>query len=175
MNNTAVLSLSAPRTRRVRASVAVVHAILIIGCLVMILPFVWMILTSFKSEGESLLIPPTMLPRTWILDGYKEVVRVLPMGKLYLNTVLLMLYRILCAAVFSSMAGFAFAKLEFPLKKILFGVVLTQLMLPSQIFIIPQYVMLSNMKQLNTIFALVFPGLVSAFGTFFMRQYYMSL
>jgi multiple sugar transport system permease protein len=175
MNNTAVLNPSVRRARRVRTSVAVIHAVLVIGCLVMILPFVWMILTSFKSEGESLLIPPTMLPRTWILDGYKEVVRVLPMGKLYLNTVLLMLYRILCAAVFSSMAGFAFAKLEFPLKKILFGVVLTQLMLPSQIFIIPQYVMLSNMKQLNTIFALVFPGLVSAFGTFFMRQYYMSL
>ena len=86
-----------------------------------------------------------------------------------------MLARIVCATVTSSMAGFAFAKLEFPFKKLFFFIVLTQLMLPSQVFIIPQYGMLSAMNQLNTIFALIFPGLVSAFGTFFLRQFYMGL
>ena len=69
----------------------------------------------------------------------------------------------------------AFALLDFPLKKPLFFIILTQLMLPGQVFIIPQYLMLSSLNQLNTIFALVFPGLVSAFGTFFLRQFYMSL
>lgn len=151
------------------------HILLLIGSFIMIFPFVWMILTSFKSIGESLMIPPTLFPKEWLVENYKEVTRTLPFGNLYINTLLLMFWRIVCATVFCSMAGFAFAKLEFPFKKFFFFVVLTQLMLPAQIFIIPQYIMLSNMKMLNSLFALVFPGLVSAFGTFFLRQFYMGL
>ena len=153
----------------------IIHIILIIGSFVMIFPFVWMILTSFKSNGESLLIPPTILPREWLTENYTEVTRTLPFGALYFNTLMLMFLRIICALVFSSMAGFAFAKLRFPFKRFFFFIVLSQMMLPNQIFIIPQYQMLAGMGKLNSIFALLFPGLVSAFGTFFLRQFYMSL
>lgn len=83
--------------------------------------------------------------------------------------------RVICAVVFSSMAGYAFAKLNFPCKNLLFSIVLVQMMLPSQIFITPQYLMLARMGQTNTIFALVFPGIVSAFGTFFLRQTYLGI
>ena len=152
-----------------------VHIILIMGSFIMIFPFVWMILTSFKTQGEAIMIPPILLPSSWAPVSYVEVLRTLPFDKLYYNTIVLMLARIVCATVTSSMAGFAFAKLEFPFKKLFFFIVLTQLMLPSQVFIIPQYGMLSAMNQLNTIFALIFPGLVSAFGTFFLRQFYLGL
>ena len=152
-----------------------VHIILIMGSFIMIFPFVWMILTSFKTQGEAIMIPPILLPSSWAPVSYIEVLRTLPFDKLYFNTIVLMLARIVCATVTSSMAGFAFAKLEFPFKKLFFFIVLTQLMLPSQVFIIPQYSMLSAMNQLNTIFALIFPGLVSAFGTFFLRQFYLGL
>ena len=152
-----------------------VHIILIMGSFIMIFPFVWMILTSFKTQGEAIMIPPILLPSSWAPVSYIEVLRTLPFDKLYYNTIVLMLARIVCATVTSSMAGFAFAKLEFPFKKLFFFIVLTQLMLPSQVFIIPQYGMLSAMNQLNTIFALIFPGLVSAFGTFFLRQFYLGL
>lgn len=152
-----------------------VHIILIMGSFIMIFPFVWMILTSFKTQDEAIMIPPILLPSSWAPVSYIEVLRTLPFDKLYFNTIVLMLARIVCATVTSSMAGFAFAKLEFPFKKLFFFIVLTQLMLPSQVFIIPQYGMLSAMNQLNTIFALIFPGLVSAFGTFFLRQFYMGL
>lgn len=158
-----------------RNSKLLVHIILIMGSFIMIFPFVWMILTSFKTQGEAIMIPPILLPSSWEPVSYVEVLRTLPFDKLYFNTIVLMLARIVCATVTSSMAGFAFAKLEFPFKKLFFFIVLTQLMLPSQVFIIPQYGMLSAMNQLNTIFALIFPGLVSAFGTFFLRQFYMSL
>ena len=84
-------------------------------------------------------------------------------------------FRVVCAVAFSSMAGYAFAKLQFRGKKLLFGIVLTQMSLPSQIFIIPQYQMVAKMGMANTVFALVFPGLVSAFGVFFLRQTYMSI
>ena len=152
-----------------------VHIILIMGSFIMIFPFVWMILTSFKTQGEAIMIPPILLPSSWEPVSYIEVLRTLPFDKLYYNTIVLMLARIVCATVTSSMAGFAFAKLEFPFKKLFFFIVLTQLMLPSQVFIIPHYGMLSAMNQLNTIFALIFPGLVSAFGTFFLRQFYLGL
>ena len=158
-----------------RKAKLLVHIILIMGSFIMIFPFVWMILTSFKTQGEAIMIPPILLPSSWEPVSYIEVLRTLPFDKLYYNTIVLMLARIVCATVTSSMAGFAFAKLEFPFKKLFFFIVLTQLMLPSQVFIIPQYGMLSAMNQLNTIFALIFPGLVSAFGTFFLRQFYLGL
>ena len=87
----------------------------------------------------------------------------------------MIVFRVICAVLFSSMAGYAFAKLEFKGKNILFGIVLVQMSLPSQIFIIPQYQMVAKMGLANTIFALVFPGLVSAFGVFFLRQTYMGI
>ena len=154
---------------------AVIHLVLVLGAFIMIFPFVWMILTSLKTNEESLRIPPTLFPEAFNTDSYKVVLDELPFGKLYINTLLMMFWRVVCAVVFSSMAGFAFAKLKFPCKKLLFFIVLTQMMLPNQIYLLPQFRMLSSIKQLNSIFALVFPGLVSAFGTFFLRQFYMSL
>lgn len=151
------------------------YLVLILGSISMIFPFVWMVLTSFKTQAESMAIPPQILPSQWNLDSFVKALQSLPFTNLYINTGLLILFRVIFAVVFSSMAGYAFAKLDFPLKKPLFFIILTQLMLPGQVFIIPQYLMLSSLNQLNTIFALVFPGLVSAFGTFFLRQFYMSL
>ena len=151
------------------------HAVLILGSFIMLFPFVWMLLTSLKTNEESLRIPPTLFPETLNWESYKVVTGELPFGTLYINTLLMMFWRVVCATVFSSMAGFAFAKLRFPCKKLLFFIVLTQMMLPNQIYLIPQYQMLSSIRQLNSIFALVFPGLVSAFGTFFLRQFYLSL
>lgn len=151
------------------------YLVLILGSISMIFPFVWMLLTSFKTQAESMAIPPQILPSHWDLDSFVKALQSLPFTNLYINTGLLILFRVIFAVVFSSMAGYAFAKLDFPLKRPLFFIILTQLMLPGQVFIIPQYLMLSSMNQLNTRFALIFPGLVSAFGTFFLRQFYMSL
>ena len=148
---------------------------LILGAVIMIFPFVWMILTSFKTVPESMQIPPDILPKQINLVNFKDAVPSLPFGSLYLNTILMVFFRVVCAVLFSSMAGYAFAKLKFRGKKLLFGIVLVQMSLPSQIFIIPQYQMVARMGMANTIFALVFPGLVSAFGVFFLRQAYMSI
>lgn len=158
-----------------KLSTALVYAALIAGSITMIFPFVWMLLTSFKTQAESMAIPPQILPAQWNFDNFAKALESLPFWNLYVNTFLLIFFRVICAVVFSSMAGYAFAKLEFPCKNLLFGLVLMQMMLPSQIFIIPQYQMLAKMGMTNTIFALVFPGLVSAFGTFFLRQAYMGL
>ena len=151
------------------------YAALIIGALIMIFPFVWMILTSLKTVPESMQVPPTILPQEVVTGNFGDAMKSLPFLKLYLNTGLMIFFRVICAVAFSSMAGYAFAMLKFRGKKLLFGIVLVQMSLPSQIFIIPQYQMVAKMGLANTIFALVFPGIVSAFGVFFLRQTYMGI
>ena len=158
-----------------KMTMALTYAALIAGSITMIFPFAWMFLTSFKTQAESMAIPPQIFPANWNFDNFTKALESLPFWNLYLNTLLLILFRVICAVVFSSMAGYAFAKLEFPGKNLLFALVLMQMMLPSQIFIIPQYQKLADMGMTNSIFALVFPGLVSAFGTFFLRQAYLGL
>ena len=151
------------------------YLFLILGSAIMIFPFLWMFLTSFKTVPESMSIPATIFPSAFRLDKYTEVLNNLPFVKLYWNTILLVFFRVICAVFFSSMAGYAFDKLKFRGKNLLFTVILVQMSLPSQIFLIPQYQMVAKMGMANTIFALVFPGIVSAFGVFFLRQTYMSI
>jgi len=148
---------------------------LMIGSVVMIFPFVWMLLTSSKTFAESTQVPPDFFPRQLTLANFTEAVKSLPFGRMYYNTIAMIIFRVLLAVVFSSMAGYAFAKLRFKGKGFLFGIVLVQMMLPSQIFIIPQYQMVAKLGIANSVSALVFPGLVSAFGTFFLRQAYMGI
>ena len=152
-----------------------VYIALSIGAITMLFPFVWMVLTAFKTNTEAMQIPPVIFPSEWKLDAFKQAMESLPFPKLYWNTALMIFFRIVCAVVFSSMAGYAFAKIEFPFKKALFSLILIQMMLPSQIFLIPQYQMLAKFELTESIFGLVFPGLVSAFGTFFLRQIYMGI
>ena len=158
-----------------RLARAITYIVLILGSILMIFPFVWMVLTCFKTQAESMAIPPQILPSHWNLDNFVTALESLPFVNLYINTALLIVFRVICAVIFSSMAGYAFAKLEFPFKKALFAIILIQMMLPSQIFITPQYLMLAKLGLTNSIFALVFPGLVSAFGTFFLRQAYLAI
>ncbi len=153
----------------------ITYLALVLGSIVMVFPFLWMILTSSKTVTESMKIPPSIFPAQLILSNFVDAIKSLPFLNMYINTALMILFRVICAVVFSSMAGYAFAKLQFRGKNILFGIVLMQMMLPSQIFIIPQYQMVAKLGAANSIFALVFPGLVSAFGTFFLRQAYMGI
>ncbi|MCI8879619.1 MAG: carbohydrate ABC transporter permease [Clostridiaceae bacterium] len=158
-----------------KAVKALTYLFLILGALVMVFPFIWMILTSSKTVQESMIVPPTILPAQIMLDNFKDAIASLPFVNMYINTILMIVFRVICAVIFSSMAGYAFAKLNFKGKNLLFGIVLMQMMLPSQIFITPQYQMIAKLGLPNTIFALVFPGIVSAFGTFFLRQAYMGI
>lgn len=155
---------------------AFVHILLILGALTMILPFLWMVLTSLKTVSEATAMNPFgFFPKTLHWENFREVIQKNNFPRLYFNTFTMMFFRVACALLFSSMAGYAFARLDFPGKKFLFGLVLFQQMIPVQIFVIPQYLMVDKLGLRNTIFALVFPGLVSAFGTFLMRQFFMGL
>lgn len=154
----------------------IMHILLLLGAVAMIMPFVWMLLTSFKTVAESTSLNPFVIfPSEWKLENYMVVWEQNNFWKLYYNTFAMMFLRVVCGVMFSAMAAYAFARLNFPGKNFFFSLVLFQMMVPTQIFIIPQYLMIDAIDMRNTIFALLFPGLVSAFGTFLLRQFFMNL
>ena len=152
-----------------------IHILLIIGSLLMVLPFVWMILTSGKTLAESVKIPPTIFPERFQWNNFSVVLDKLPFVAFYINTFLMIAFRILGSVLFSAMAAYACARLEFPGKNTFFSLVLLQMMIPTQIFIVPQYLLVQKMNLLNSVPALVLPGIVSAFGTFLLRQFFLGL
>lgn len=159
-----------------RLTQLLIHVILIVVSITMIVPFAWMFLTAFKTVSESTSVDPFIIfPSSWKLDNFLTVWKSYNFVYLYGNTLLMIFWRVVCAVLTATLAGYAFGRLRFPGKNLLFSLVLIQMMVPSQIFIIPQYVMVSSLGMMNTMFALVFPGIVTAFGTFLLKQGYQGL
>lgn len=162
--------------KKSKKSSFVIYITLFIGAIIMLIPFFWMILTAFKSPSEATQVSPFIIfPSTWKNTAFENVWRKMDFLKLYKNTILMIVGRVICAVLTATMAGYAFARLQFVGKNICFGLVLFQMMVPVQIFIIPQYLMVSKLGMLNTTFALIFPGFVTAFGTFLLRQSFGGL
>ena len=170
------LEITRQATRRSKLLGSVLtHAILIIGGIVFIVPFMWMILTSFKSLSESMVVPPTIFPALLHWSNYTSALTTLPFVQFYENTLLMTIGRTLGQLVFCSLAAYAFARIEFPGRNLLFLLTLSVLMIPSYVFLLPQYMIMKNLGWLNLVQALIVPGLFSSFGTFLLRQYFMSL
>jgi multiple sugar transport system permease protein len=153
----------------------IVYLILVIGSIIMVLPFIWTLLTSFKTQTEALKTPPQIFPASWSFFNYEKVNETLPFLKIFINTSLMVIFRCIGSIFFSALAGFAFARLKFPLRNFFFMLILIQMMVPGQIFILPQYMIVSKLGLLDTVTALVIPGVVSAFGTFLLRQFFLSI
>ena len=155
---------------------SLIYIILIFVSISMLVPFVWMFLTAFKTTAETMQVDPfVIIPKVWQTQNFGNVIRAMDFVKLYANTIGMVALRILFAILTATLSGYAFARLEFPGKNIMFALVLLQMMIPVQIFIIPQYVMVSKLHLTNTLWGLLFPGIVSAFGTFLLRQAYKQL
>lgn len=152
-----------------------VHLTLTVGAIATIGPFIWMILTSFKTVTESMAIPPIIFPKVWQFSNFVEAFKIIPYKDLYVNTIVFTVVTTIGQVIFCSMAGYAFARIKFKGSNFLFLTVLSILMVPSQIFIVPQFQIITNLNLNNTITALVLPNLFSAFGTFLMRQYFMGI
>ena len=152
-----------------------VYIILISGVGITIFPFIWMILTSFKSQIESIKIPMTILPKEWLINNDWAVFNAVPFGRMYLNTIINAVVIVSVQLIFCSMAAYAFARLKFPGKNVIFTILLSVLMIPSSFFILPQYQIIQGLGLLNSLPALFLPNLFSIFGTFLLRQFFKSL
>jgi len=152
-----------------------VHLLLLLGAVFMVAPFLWELLTSVKSLGESTRVPPTLVPEVFRWNNYTAVFDRLPFTTQFVNTVLMTAGRTIGQLVFCSLAAYAFARLEFPGRNVLFVAFLAVLMVPPQLFYIPQYQIMANLGWLDTLQALILPGMFSAFGTFLLRQFFLTL
>ena len=156
---------------------AIVYVILVIMAFIMLVPFAWMILTALKTNQEAISVEPFYIfPHGgWHWETFGEVWKSYNFVLLYKNTLLMIFFRVVCACLTATMAGYAFGRLNFPGRNVLFSLVLIQMMIPSTIFIIPQYLMVSSLGWLNTTAGLVFPGIVTAFGTYLLKTGYQGL
>jgi multiple sugar transport system permease protein len=153
------------------------YPILIVGSLIALLPFAWMLLSSFKTLKEVRQIPPTFLPQEFTLDNYQKVLtdEDLPLGIFYRNSAIIALANVVQVLFTSSLFGYIFAKFEFKGKKALFWFIMSLMMIPSQMTMIPGYLILAKLKLINNLLGLIIPAAIDAFGIFLFRQFALSI
>lgn len=151
------------------------YGVLTVALVAVIAPFAWMVLGSFKTEGELRQSPPTWWPETGTLDNYTQLFSRLNFGQYFTNSVLVAVAVTVGNLVFCSMVGYALAMLDFKGKKALFLVVLGTLMIPGVVTFVPLFVLVANAGLVDTLPGLILPFLVSPFGVFLMRQFILGL
>jgi multiple sugar transport system permease protein len=148
-----------------------IYALLILGIILLVGPFIWMVLGSFKTSGELRSVPPTWWPENPTLANYQDLFERQNFVRFFINSSVVALFVTAGNVIFCSMLGYALAKLHFPGKKILFAVVLATLMVPGVVTFMPLFVMVANMGLVNTHAGMILPFLAGAFGVFLMRQF----
>jgi len=161
------------RRRQVSAWVAVSYLVLTLGAVVMIVPFLWMLLTSLKPAPE--LVGFSFLPQNPTLNNYVEVLQTSAFGRWYINSLIVAFFSTFCVAIFDSLVGYTLNKFEFPGKNIIFIGILATLMVPTEMLIIPWYTMSVQWNWhigLMQYWGIAFPGVITATGIFLMRQFF---
>jgi multiple sugar transport system permease protein len=154
------------------AQTIILHVILALGAFVMVFPFIWMILTSFKDISQAFLIPPKWIPDPWVWENYPNSLQALPFGRAYFNSFYITLLVTGFTLITASMAAYAFAKIDFPGREILFLMFLATMMVPGQVTIIPLFLIMKALGWVDTHLALIVPGaLFNAFAVFLLRQF----
>ncbi|MHC1749937.1 MAG: carbohydrate ABC transporter permease [Cellulosilyticaceae bacterium] len=161
-------------TKNKKIETTIVTVVLLVGAILMVTPFVWMLLTSFKPEQEAMLIPPTFLPKAATFENYLNLFKNMNFLTYMGNTLTIVAFSFI-GLLLNAMAGYAFAKYKFPGKNILFYIVLATMMIPSQVTMIPIYLILNSMGLTNTMTGIILPGLVGAFAIFLFRQFMESI
>ena len=146
----------------------------VVSVLVM-LPFIWMILTSFKTYKETVKIPITWLPSTLYWPNYQNLLTKMNFGQYYINTILMTVGITIPQLFLSAMAAYAFARLNFPGKNVIFLVLMAALMIPMQMVLLPRFLLMSCFHWVDSYKAIIIPEIASIYGTFFIRQQFMTL
>ncbi len=143
--------------------------------LITVSPFLWMVITSFKDLPDILTYPPVWWPKHFIIDNYVNAFSAAPFGRFYFNSVFIAVAVTIGQVITCSMAAFAFARLQFRGRDVLFYIFLATMMIPGQVTMIPSFMMLYWLGWIDSYAALIVPGLASAFGTFLLRQFFLTI
>jgi multiple sugar transport system permease protein len=158
------------------------HLVLLPATLVLIFPFIWLLVTSVETPSEALHFPPVLLPHVLQFSNYPDAFNSAPFGRFFVNSAVVAVVTVLCNLVFCSLAGYAFARFRFLGRAALFVVIMATLMVPFQVTMIPQFIITKwlgvhvlGAVGIDHIGALILPNAATAFGIFFLRQFFRTL
>ncbi|MFZ5516908.1 MAG: carbohydrate ABC transporter permease [Candidatus Zhuqueibacterota bacterium] len=162
------------RIKRFIPSVAL-HLVMLIAAFLTIVPFIWMVSASFMKSGGASTFPPRFIPETFVLDQYITLFNKLNVGRYFFNSFLLATSVTIVSLFINSLAGYAFSKFAFRGKQSIFALLLTSMIIPGQVTMLPVFLILNKLYLLNTYFGIILPGMASIFAIFLIRQYLFSV
>lgn len=148
---------------------------LVVSTLVVFLPLLWMVLSSFKQPGEIVTLDLKMLPESLNPDNYAVAMTTVPFGRFFLNSTIVTVAGSTIKVLLAILTAYALVFVRFPFKKIIFVLILVALMVPPQVSILPNYILIAGLGGKNTLWGIILPGLGTAFGTFLLRQHFLTL
>ena len=151
------------------------HLALIAGGVITLFPLFWMIAASFMTNGEATTYPPHVVPHAPTLVQYRELFVRLQLGRAFFSSTVIAVVSTLFSLLFNSMAGYAFAKLRFRGRERMFGLLLSALVIPAQVGMLPLFLMMKGLGLVNTYWGVIIPSLASVFGIFMIRQFMLSV
>ena len=161
--------------RALRPADYATYAVLGIGAVAMLLPFAWMLSTSIKTGDATFVMPPQLIPTAPTFENYSAIFAAVPMGQFLVNSIFVSVTSTVLMVLTCAMAGYAFARIKFPGREIVFYAYLATLMIPQQVTLVPLFVIMTWLHWGNTYQALILPSSFGAFGTFLLRQFYLRL
>lgn len=153
----------------------VLHVFLICLCILMLAPFAWIISTSLRLPKDSFKLPPSFFPTSFHIENYKEVFNIFPFGLVLFNSLKIAVVVVILNTFISTMAGYAFARIDFKGKDVIFIILLSGMMIPVQAKLIPTYIVMSKMGLVGTHMSLILPAIISPLNIFFIRQYMKTI
>lgn len=162
-------------THRVRSIKVVTYVVLIVGALIMLMPFIWMFFSAFKGESDIYVYPPHWLPSKWHFENFTEVFQMVPFLRFYLNSIIVTTTITVTQILFSILAAYAFSRLNFPLKNTLFILVISTMLMPFQVIVVPTFLVVYKFGWINTYQGLIVPFLFNAFSIFLLKQFFMTI
>lgn len=161
--------------KKIDAGKLMIYIVLIMGSVIMLVPFLWMVLTSFKTYKEAVSVPIVWFPKVWKIENYVEVLTVLNFLKYYLNTIIVTLVTVFFMMFFGSLSAYAFARMDFPFKKLIFAILMTIFMVPAQLIMIPKYLIISKLGWVDTLAGIAVPNIFSVYCMFLLKQFFAGL
>jgi len=152
-----------------------INLIMIIGAILILLPFIWMISTALKTEAEIGMWPPTIIPKEPILSNFINGWTTLPFTRFFINTIIYCIGAVAIGGLFMPMVGYTLAKFKFKGRSLTFLIVIITMMIPTQVLIIPEFLLIKNLGLVNNYFGYILPEVVNGFGIFLMRQFFMTI
>ena len=164
--------------KKSKSSIALSYVILIFATVVVLAPFFWMLVSSFKSQRDLFAFPPKFLPTVWKWENYKKVLEsgAISFFQMFINSMKITIPVLVGNIIFSSLAAYSFARIKFPAKQFIFMMFISSMMIPSAVTLIPRFLMFVNVGMIDTYWPLILPSVFgTTFSIFLLRQFFMTI